>query len=120
MGSSVLGANAGFAFSSWSQVAVKGGQVFSVHISGGDTNYADSQLRNSMLWAKRVILQADPAGGAIRYRYDGNAPSGAAGMILTGGDSAVLEGWDNIRRFQFASNQVTPGTLLITAERENP
>lgn len=110
MGSSVVGAGAGDAYSYWQQTAAKGATSLSTAITGGS-------LTDSTLWAKRLVMQADPAGGAVRYRYDGGAPSGSSGHILTGGDSAVIEGHSNIRNLQIASNQVVIGTLLITAER---
>ena len=119
MGSSVAGAQSLNGFSNWKQTIVKGAQILSTNISGGDTNYGGA-LQQSVLWAGRVVLQADPAGGSIRYLYDGNAPSGSVGLILTGGDSAAIEGWENIRRLQIASNQVTAGTLIVVAERTNP
>ena len=127
MGSSVAGAAGLNGFTTWVQTAVKGAQILSTNISGGDTNYGVTNWtggaggnQNPNLWSWRLVLQADPAGGPIRYRYDGAAPSGTQGLILTGGDSAVIEGWDNIRRFQFASNAVTAGTLIVSAERPNP
>lgn len=121
MGSSVVGANAGIAFSSWQQVAVKAGRIFSTHISGGDPNYGTSQTQNPNLWTMRALVTLDPAGGSIRWRSDladaTKTPTPFSGHVLTVGDELVLNGWDNIRRFQFASDMVTAGILNITAER---
>jgi hypothetical protein len=121
MGSSVVGADAGTAFSFWTQNAVKGGQILSTHISGGDLNYGNSPTQDSNLWARKLRITVDPAGGSIRWRGDiadaTQTPAIFSGHVLTGGDTLELAGWENIKRFQFASTQITPGILNITAER---
>lgn len=120
MGSSVVGAGAGTAFTFWSQVAVKGGQVLSTPYTGGDANFGSPNSQDANLWAKKLRVTLDPAGGSIRWRGDlplGTVTTPFTGHILTTGDTLELEGFENIRRFQFASTQVVAGILNITAER---
>jgi membrane-associated protease RseP (regulator of RpoE activity) len=121
MGSSIGGANSLTAFTFGIVNPNKAAVALSVgwYLTGGDPNYGAAG-QNSALWAQAVVLQADPAGGSVRYRYDGGAAAGAtlaAGHILTGGDSARIEGFQNLKQLVIASNQVTAGIVTITAER---
>ncbi|HYE58548.1 MAG TPA: hypothetical protein VD948_08585 [Rhodothermales bacterium] len=117
MGSSVVGAGGGTAFSSWKQTIDGAARAFSIHITGGDPSYGTPGQQQAELWAKRVFVTNDAAGGTVRFRYDGGAPTNGQGHELAGGDTVVLDGFENIRRFQALSTTTVAGTLQITAER---
>lgn len=66
--------------------------------------------------------QADSAfitasGGEMRYRYDGTAPTASLGHILADGNFLILEGQNQMEKFQAIKTGDRNGTLDVTYER---
>jgi hypothetical protein len=53
---------------------------------------------------------------AVRYRYDGSAPTAADGHQLDAGDKWLLVGNQNIRNLQFIRAGSSDGFVAITLE----
>lgn len=65
--------------------------------------------------AVRAVMTLETA--QIRYRYDGTDPTSTVGHLLEIGETLVLEGADNIRRFKAIRTGSTSGALSTTYER---
>lgn len=52
---------------------------------------------------------------AIRYRYDGTAPTASVGHLLATGSVLILDGHNNIANFQVIADS-SDGAVMVTLE----
>jgi hypothetical protein len=70
--------------------------VFTTDLDGTSKYRIDSDF--DFLPAKEALLVVET--NSIRYRVDGVAPAAGVGQILTAGQSILIQGIDNLRKFR--------------------
>ena len=63
-----------------------------------------------------VIAVVTAENGIMRYRYDGGDPTSTVGHLLSHGDSIVIEGSENVKKFRAIRVGSNNGTLRVTYE----
>jgi hypothetical protein len=78
-----------------------------------DVGFTDAQIDRADVAYITVDTQA------VRFRYDGSAPTAAEGHQLDAGDKWLLVGNQNIRNLQFIRAGASDGFVAITLESFN-
>jgi hypothetical protein len=95
--------------------AFKTGTISSTAVAMADIGGAGSGFSTADLGiADRVRITC--TGNAVRYRYDGSAPTASVGHNLAVDGQAIIEGNENINNLQFIRATGSDGAVSITLE----